>query len=100
MKNKFYIDYLDYATVPTRDDERQLLRFRFDLLLFADQSLYMSVPSCVKLQNTTNVLVQIDDYWKNGVIKLQLDQKYMKKPMRYFANRIKKKLEKNIPEEN
>lgn len=98
MKNNYYIDYLDYATVPSQNVNRQLLRFRFDLLLFADQNLYMSVPSCVKLQSTTDILVQIDDYWRNSVIKLQLDKKHKKSPRRYFTNRMQK-LEKSIPEE-
>lgn len=95
--NKYYIDYLDYSTIKDLNFEYQLLRFRFDLLLFADQQMLLSVPACVKLEKTTEVLALIDDFWKNGVLKLQLDEKHKANPMNYFYKRTKK-LESNINE--
>ena len=97
-KRNFYVDYLDYSTVSNAMQNFQLERFRFDLLLFADDTLTFSVPACIKLQSTADVLVQLDDYWLNNVFCLQLDKKHKTDPMHYFKNRMHK-LEKSISEQ-
>ena len=94
----FYIDYLDHITSRAVSVKMLALRLRYDLLIFADDTMCMSVPSCVKLKETTDLLMDLDDFWSAGKICLQLDKKHRKDPMRYFANR-KKVLEKGMPEE-
>lgn len=94
----FYIDYLDHITSGAVSVKMLALRLRYDLLIFADDTMCMSVPSCVKLKETTDLLMDLDDFWSAGKICLQLDKKHRKDPMRYFANR-KKVLEKGMPEE-
>lgn len=94
----FYIDYLDHITSGSRSFKPLELRLRFDLLVFGKDTLCMSVPACIKLEETTNLLIKLDDFWKNGKIRLQLDEKHKGNPRNYFNNR-KRVLEKGISEE-
>lgn len=94
----FYIDYLDHVTSGFRSFNALELRLRFDLLIFGHDTLCMSVPSCIKMQDTTNLLMQLDEFWTTGRIQLQLDKKHKEKPENYFNNR-KKVLEKGMSEE-
>lgn len=94
----FYIDYLDHITSGSRSFMPLELRLRFDLLVFGKDTLCMSVPACIKLGETTKLLIQLDDFWKNGKIRLQLDKKHKGNPKNYFNNR-KRVLEKGISEE-
>jgi len=57
----------------------------------------MSVPACIKLRETTDILIQLDSFWKNERILLQLDSKHSGKAANYFSNR-KKILEKGMDE--
>lgn len=97
----FYVDYLDHITsgnavVPF---EYLAIQLRFDLLLFSKDTLCMSVPACIKREETANLLMQLDDFWENGIIKLQLDEKHKGNPNNYFSKR-KSILENNLSEEN
>ena len=94
----FYIDYLDHITSGARDFNALELRLRFDLLVFGSQELCMSVPACIKMGDTTNLLKKLDDFWAAGKIRLQLDRKHNGKPSNYFRNR-KNVLAKVMPEE-
>lgn len=94
----FYIDYLDHITSGLRTFEKLRLRLRYDLLIFGQDTLCMSVPACVKLEDTTNLLLELDEFWKNGRIRLQLDQKHKGNPANYFRNR-KNVLTKSMSEE-
>ncbi len=94
----FYIDYLDHAISGFRSFKALETRLRFDLLIFGHDTLCMSVPSCIKLQDTTNLLMQLDAFWKAGKIQLQLDKKHKGTPENYFNNR-KKVLAKGMSEE-
>ena len=94
----FYIDYLDHITSGARDFNALELRLRFDLLVFGSQELCMSVPACIKMGDTTNLLKKLDDFWAAGKIRLQLDRKHNGKPSNYFRNR-KNVLAKAMPEE-
>lgn len=96
----FYIDYLDHITSANKDHPFQPLelRLRFDLLIFGKDTLCMSVPACIKLENTTKLLMELDSFWSSGKILLQLDKKHNGKPSNYFYNR-KKVLAKGMPEE-
>ncbi len=93
----FYIDYLDHVTSGFRSFNSLKMRLRFDLLVFGHDILCMSVPSCIKLQDTTNLLMQLDEFWMNGKIQLQLDERHKGNPIYYFNNR-KKVLAKGMPE--
>lgn len=53
----FYIDYLDHITSRAVSAKMLALRLRYDLLIFADDTMCMSVPSCVKLKETTDLLM-------------------------------------------
>lgn len=94
----FYIDYLDYITSGSRSFKELALRLRFDLLIFGHDTLCMSVPACIKMRDTTGLLMELDEFWKNGKIRLQLDKKHKGNPQNYFRNR-KKVLAKAMPEE-
>lgn len=96
----FYIDYLDHVTSGQRCQSFQSLelRLRFDLLIFSRDTLCMSVPACIKLENTTKLLMELDNFWSAGIILLQLDKKHKGKPSNYFNNR-KKVLARGMPEE-
>ena len=94
----FYIDYLDHITSGARDFNALELRLRFDLLVFGSQELCMSVPACIKMGDTTNLLKKLYDFWAAGKIRLQLDRKHNGKPSNYFRNR-KNVLAKVMPEE-
>lgn len=94
----FYIDYLDHVTSGSKSSASLALRLRFDLLVFGKDTLCMSVPACIKLRDTTRLLIQLDDFWKNGKIQLQLDAKHKGNPKNYFNNR-KRVLERNIQEQ-
>ena len=72
----FYIDYLDHVTSGTRNFNVLELRLRFDLLVFGSQELCISVPACIKMGDTTNLLKKLDDFWQAGKIRLQLDKKH------------------------
>jgi len=74
-------------------------RLRLDLLLFAEDTLCMSVPACIKLERTARTLMQLTPFWKSGRIQIILDEKHMQNPWRYFQNR-ERMLEKNFKEEN
>lgn len=96
----FYIDYLDYTSSNTdkRSFAAHLLDFRFDLLIFGKDTFCLSTPACIKLKETADILSQLDDYWINRKILLQLDKKHRKNAKNYFYSRTKK-LEKSMPEE-
>lgn len=94
----FYIDYLDQVTSGHQRFDLLALRLRFDLLIFARDKLCMSVPACIKVSNTTTLLKKLDDFWKGGIIQLQLDEKHKGNPVNYFNNR-KKVLSKGMSEE-
>ena len=94
----FYIDYLDHVTSGFRSFKSLEMRLRFDLLIFGHDTLCMSVPSCIKMQDTTNLLMQLDEFWITGKIQLQLDKKHKGNPSNYFNNR-KKVLAKGMPED-
>lgn len=97
--NKLYIDYLDHTVSGSTNFNDLVSQLRFDLLLFSEEILCMSVPACVKLDSTTEVLMRLTPFWKNGKIKLILDNKHQNNPWNYFANR-KRKLEKEFLEED
>lgn len=86
----YYIDYLDYTTSGKYSADLRALRLRFDLLVFANDTLLLSVPACVKLKETTMLLSELDPFWISGRIKLQLDKKHKLNPMNYFRNRSHK----------
>jgi|GEM_PF-2716689 len=95
----FCIDYLDHETHGNRPFSLLEERLRYDLLIFSSDTLCMSVPACIKLRDTTDLLIQLDEFWKNRKIRLQLDvKKHHKKVANYFKNR-KAILEGSIPEE-
>lgn len=94
----FYIDYLDHVTSGRRNFSELQARLRFDLLVFGNKGLCMSVPACIKMADTTKLLMKLDDFWKAGKIQLQLDKKHKGKPSNYFRNR-KNVLAKAMPEE-
>lgn len=96
--NKIYIDYLDHTVSGAFDIDRATDRLRFDLLLFSEETLCMSVPACVKLDTTTEILMKLKPFWDNGKIRLILDRKHRNNPWNYFNNR-KKVLERGFPEE-
>lgn len=93
-----YIDYLDHVTSGHRSFSALERRLRFDLLIFGHDTLCMSVPACIKMQDTTNLLMKLDDFWKAGTIQLQLDAKHRGNPNNYFNNR-KRVLAHGMPEE-
>lgn len=99
MDNMFYIDYLDHVTSGSREFEELKLRLRFDLLIFGKDQLCMSVPACIKLGDTTNLLMELDEFWNAGKIVLQLDKKHKGNPSNYFRNR-KKVLARSMSEES
>ena len=90
-QKSFYIDYLDHLTSESNNLHYMQLRnrLRFDLLVFGQDILCMSVPACIKLKSTTELLIKLDDFWANGRIQLQLDKKHKEDPFRYFDNRKK-----------
>ncbi len=94
----FYIDYLDHITSGSKSFKLLELRLRYDLLIYGKDTLCMSVPACIKLEETTKLLMNLDDFWKSGKILLQLDRKHHYNPANYFNNR-KKVLAKGMPEE-
>ncbi len=96
--HKMYIDYLDYVMEGKSvcSDAQEWLRL--DLLLFAEDTLCMSVPACIKLERTATTLMQLTPFWKNGRIRIILEQKHMHNPWRYFQKR-ESMLEKNFTEE-
>ena len=53
--DKIYIDYLDHTVSGAFNIDRATDRLRFDLLLFSEETLCMSVPACVKLDSTTEI---------------------------------------------
>lgn len=96
--DKIYIDYLDHTVSGAFNIDRATDRLRFDLLLFSEETLCMSVPACVKLDSTTEILMKLKPFWDNGKIRLILDRKHRNNPWNYFNNR-KKVLERGFPEE-
>ena len=96
--DKVYIDYLDHTVSKPLDMNGAVDRLRFDLLLFSEKTLCMSVPACVKLNPTTQILMQLTPFWDNGKIRLILDRKHKNNPWNYFKNR-KRILEKEFSEE-
>lgn len=95
---KIYIDYLDYTMSGSFDIDKAVERLRFDLLLFSEEILCMSVPACVKLDSTTQILIKLTPFWNNGKIRLILDRKHRNNPWNYFKNR-KQVLERGFTEE-
>lgn len=95
---KIYIDYLDYTMSGSFDIDKAVERLRFDLLLFSEEILCMSVPACVKLDSTTQILIKLTQFWNNGIIRLILDRKHRNNPWNYFKNR-KQVLERGFTEE-
>ena len=95
---KIYIDYLDYTMSASFDIDKAVERLRFDLLLFSEEILCMSVPACVKLDSTTQILIKLTPFWNNGKIRLILDRKHRNNPWNYFKNR-KQVLERGFTEE-
>ena len=98
VTNKIYIDYLDHTVSRKFDAESAAERLRFDLLLFSEDVLCISVPACVKLGATTQILMNLTPFWENGKIRLILDRKHKGNPWNYFNNR-KRVLEKGFTEE-
>lgn len=96
--NKIYIDYLDYTVSESFGLDKAVDRLRFDLLLFSEEILCMSVPACVKLDSTTKILMKLTPFWDNGKIRLILDRKHRNNPWNYFNNR-KRVLERGFSEE-
>lgn len=97
--NKLYIDYLDH-TISGKQNRNELVnQLRFDLLLFSEDTLCMSVPACVKLDSTTNLLMRLTPFWKENKIKLILANKHHNNPRSYFNNR-KKVLERSFKEQD
>lgn len=96
--DKIYIDYLDHTVSGQFDVNRAVDRLRFDLLLFPEETLCMSVPACVKLDSTTQILMKLTPFWNNGKIRLILDRKHRNNPWNYFNNR-KHVLERGFSEE-
>lgn len=93
----FYIDYLDYLGSSKINHIEAKKWLRYDLLIFNQDALCLSAPACVKLANTTQLLSDLDVFWKMGHIKIQLDKKHKCIPMNYFNSR-KKKLESTLSE--
>ena len=93
-----YIDYLDHITSGAKSINALGGRLRYDLLIFGRDTLCMSVPACIKLESTTALLMELDEFWKNGKILLQLDRKHNGNPANYFNNR-KRILSKGMSEE-
>ena len=93
-----YIDYLDHMMSFHPPFEDPSTRLRFDLLLFSESVLCLSVPACVKLESTTNLLMKLTPFWKNGKIRLILDKKHGNNPWHYFNHR-NVVLEKGFSEE-
>lgn len=98
QSDKIYIDYLDHTVSGTFDFDKATDRLRFDLLLFSEETLCMSVPACVKLDTTAKILMKLKPFWDNGKIRLILDRKHRNNPWNYFNNR-KKILERGFSEE-
>lgn len=100
QSKKIYIDYLDYAVSHNSitDLSGSIDRLRFDLLLFSEDTLCMSVPACVKLSSTTELLMKLTPFWDNAKIQLVLDRKHQNNPWNYFNNR-KAVLERSFSEE-
>ena len=98
QSKKIYIDYLDHTVSKVYNVKKAVERLRFDLLLFSEETLCLSVPACVKLESTTNLLVKLTPFWDNQKIRLILDWKHQNNPMNYFNNR-KKVLERGFNEE-
>lgn len=95
--NKIYIDYLDYTVSGNWNLQDSISRLKFDLLLFSEEELCLSVPACVKLNKTTDILMRLTPFWKNKKIRLILDKKHRGNPWNYFNNR-NRKLEKEFNE--
>lgn len=95
-----YIDYLDHITSGKYDFQRLALRLRFDFLVFGqkDDTFCMSVPACVKVEDTTKLLTELTTFWRQNKIVLQLDKKHKRKAANYFSNR-KKVLARGMSEE-
>lgn len=96
--DKIYIDYLDYTVSRPFDVHQAVNRLRFDLLLFSEDVLCISVPACVKLGSTTQILMELTPFWNNRKIRLILDRKHKNSPWHYFENR-KHVLERGFTEE-
>lgn len=96
--NKIYIDYLDHTVSGPFDTNAAIDRLRFDLLLFSEEILCISVPACVKLDSTAKLLMRLTPFWDNGKIRLILDRKHQNNPWNYFNNR-KRVLERGFSEE-
>jgi hypothetical protein len=96
--DRFYIDYLDYTVIDYFNRIDPFNRLKFDLLLFSEDVLCMSVPACVKLETTTTILMELTPFWNNNKIKLILDNKHRNNPWNYFRNR-NHILEKTFPEQ-
>lgn len=94
-----YIDYLDHVTSNSPLVSNVEERLRFDLLIYAGHdTLCISVPACVKLGSTTELLMNLDPFWESHKILLQLDKKHKGKADNYF-NKRKKVLERSMNEE-
>lgn len=95
--NKLYIDYLDHNVSGFVSNVNTTLRLRFDLLLFSEEILCLSVPACVKLDSTTDILMKLTPFWKANRIKIILDKKHQNNPWNYFKKR-KQVLERGFNE--
>lgn len=84
---RFYIDYLDHITSGAKSFPLLAQRLRFDLLVYGRDKLCMSVPACVKMEDTTKLLQELDAFWNSGIIQLQIDKKHRGKAANYFFNR-------------
>lgn len=84
-----YLDYLDYTTGHLAQTNRYEERLRYDLLLFADSTLCLSVPACIKLDSTARVLMQLTPFWSAGRIRPILSGKHRGNPWHYFSHRQK-----------
>lgn len=94
-----YLDYLDYSVGsanPSPLDVRE--RLRFDLLLFPEEILCLSVPACIKLQSTAQLLMELTLFWSDGRLRLILSDEHNGKPENYFEKRTHR-LETSLREE-
>lgn len=78
----FYIDYLDHITSGTYAFNLLAQRLRFDLLVFCgNDTLCMSVPACVKIGDTTKLLMALDPFWKEKKFYFSLTKSIMGKQL-------------------
>lgn len=93
-----YFDYLDFHILGDTKDLNNEIRVKFDFLAFFPDIFCLTVPACIKLAPTTELLVKLTPFWINGNLKIILDKKHKKNPFSYFDSR-RKKLERHLRDE-